>query len=155
MPGTHPCLAKIIGMRRSELFGRLRFRVRLNYLGGSKENVPAPLQNITNPTDWRKTAFLFVSRLLILYFLNLHLFRVDVLSLKILDPAPSKMVCQLKFRNLFEVPSMGAEIDLGKLNNRKRLKKGVIKVLVCLLGLKGALTAWLFCAHMKVHGGQK
>ena len=90
-----------------------------------------------------------------MYFLNLHLFRVDVLSLKILDPAPSKMVCQLQFRNLFEVPSMGAEIDLGKLNNRKRLKKGVIKVLVCLLGLKGALTAWLFCAHMEVHGGQK
>ena len=44
------------------------------------------------------------------------------------------MVCQLKFRNLFEVPGMGAEIALGKLNNRKRLKNGVIKVLVCLLG---------------------
>ena len=54
---------------------------------------------------WWQTAFLFVQRLHILYFLNLHPIRVDdVLCLKILGPTQVKW-CQLRLRNLFEVDS--------------------------------------------------
>ena len=59
-----------------------------------------------------KTAFLFVSRLLIL--LNLPLFRArDTLSLMILALVLSKMSCQLRLRKLFEVRD-GTEGDLVK-----------------------------------------
>ena len=49
-------------------------------------------------------------------------------------------------RNLFEVNSMRAEINLGKLNNRNRLKWGRVgkSLFVCLQWLKGALTALLY-----------
>ena len=83
--------------------------------------------------DEKQLFFSIVSRLLILYIVNLlHLFGAgDALSLTILDPAPSKMVCHLRFRNLFEVP-VRTEGDLVKLDDRKRLKSGLVEVLVCL-----------------------
>ena len=48
-------------MRRSEIFGRLRVRVRLKRPGGSNENLTAPLPGITNVTviDEKQLSFSF------------------------------------------------------------------------------------------------
>ena len=78
-------------------------------------------------TVMKRNSFSFPFRSTYFVFLKFASLSVeDVMCLKILDPAPSKMVSSGSATCLKSPLPMRAEIDLGKLNNRMGLKKGLI-----------------------------